>query len=52
MAGGNPTRACASMEGSTLFAMIRLGFLDESCDHLAERLLSWQWPDGGWNCDA
>jgi hypothetical protein len=50
-AGGNPTRACASMEGSTLFAMIRLGFLDERCDYLAERLLAWQWPDGGWNCD-
>ena len=31
--------------------MIRLGFLDERCDLLAERLLSWQWPDGGWNCD-
>jgi len=51
-AGGIPTRACASMEGSSLFAMIRLGFLDERCDQLAERLLSWQWPDGGWNCDS
>ncbi len=52
MANGNQTRACGSMEGSTLFAMIRLGFLDERCDQLAERLLAWQWPDGGWNCVA
>ena len=50
MARGNQTRACASMEGATLFSMIRLGFLDERCDQLAERLLEWQWPDGGWNC--
>ncbi len=51
LAGGSPTRACGSMEGASLFAMIRLGFLDERCDQLAERLLTWQWPDGGWNCD-
>ena len=50
MARGNQTRACGSMEGATLFSMIRLGFLDERCDQLAERLLAWQWPDGGWNC--
>lgn len=52
MAQGNHFRACASMEGATLFSMIRLGFLDERCDQLAERLLAWQWPDGGWNCVA
>lgn len=52
MAKGNQTRACCSMEGATLFSMIRLGFLDERCDQLAERLLLWQWADGGWNCDA
>src|SRR5207253_2651026 len=24
---------------------------NERSDDLAERLLHWQWPDGGWNCD-
>jgi hypothetical protein len=24
---------------------------DERADELARRLKSWQWPDGGWNCD-
>jgi len=44
-------RRCASKEGNALLYMIRLGFLDQRCDELAERLIGWQWPDGGWNCD-
>src|SRR6266568_1750487 len=28
-----------------------LGLADDRADLLAERLLHWQWPDGGWNCD-
>jgi len=47
---GRPRR-CASQEGNALLYMIRLGFIDERCDKLAERLLRWQWADGGWNCD-
>ena len=31
--------------------MIALGLEDERIHQLAERLLFWQWPDGGWNCD-
>ncbi len=25
--------------------------MDERCHQLAECLIRWQWPDGGWNCD-
>jgi hypothetical protein len=44
-------RRCASMEGNALFASLALGLADERSDELARRLMSWQWPDGGWNCD-
>ncbi|SNY68348.1 hypothetical protein [Paractinoplanes atraurantiacus] len=44
-------RRCASQQGNTLWYLTRLGLADERCDALAERLLHWQWPDGGWNCD-
>jgi len=44
-------RRCASQQGNTLLALMRLGIADEHADILAERLLHWQWPDGGWNCD-
>jgi len=30
---------------------MKLGIADERADFLVERLLRWQWPDGGWNCD-
>jgi len=45
------TRMCASMEGNASFALLKLGLADERIDSLVERLLAWQWPDGGWNCD-
>jgi hypothetical protein len=45
------TRMCASMEGNAIFAMLKLGLADERIDILVNRLLAWQWPDGGWNCD-
>src|SRR6266705_763670 len=44
-------RMCASMEGNAIFALLKLGEADERIDRLAQRLLDWQWPDGGWNCD-
>ena len=44
-------RRCASQQGNALWFIHRLGLADERCDRLAERLLHWQWPDGGWNCD-
>jgi len=44
-------RRCASQEGNALFALLALGLSDHRCDELARRLATWQWPDGGWNCD-
>jgi len=44
-------RRCASQQGNALLATARLGLLDGQAERLVERLLHWQWPDGGWNCD-
>ncbi|HEX6036166.1 MAG TPA: hypothetical protein VFY83_17130, partial [Anaerolineales bacterium] len=44
-------RRCASQEGNALFALLTLGLADERMEQLAQGLLEWQWPDGGWNCD-
>jgi hypothetical protein len=44
-------RRCASQEGNALYASLVLGIADSRSQELAERLMSWQWPDGGWNCD-
>jgi hypothetical protein len=44
-------RRCASQQGAALFYLTVLGLVDERTERLAERLLHWQWPDGGWNCD-
>ena len=46
------TRRCASQEGNALAVCSRLGATDdERVRKLAESLVEWQWPDGGWNCD-
>ena len=45
-------RAHASQQGYALWALATLGLADERCDQLADLLLRWQWPDGGWNCDV
>src|SRR5271168_4672634 len=44
-------RRCASQQGNALYSITRLGLADKRSDALAERLMHWQWPDGGWNCD-
>lgn len=44
-------RRCASQQGNALFYLTQLGLDDGRGHQLAERLLYWQWPDGGWNCD-
>jgi hypothetical protein len=44
-------RTCASQQGNALYSALSLGLEDERIHKLAERLLYWQWPDGGWNCD-
>ncbi len=46
------TRRCASQEGNALAVCSRLGLADDPrVKQLAESLVKWQWPDGGWNCD-
>ncbi len=52
---GNTTgryRACASLEGNALIALLKLGLRQDVVPVFAETLLNWQWPDGGWNCDT
>ena len=45
-------RRCASQQGNALDYLLRLGIEDpDRSARLVERLLRWQWPDGGWNCD-
>lgn len=44
-------RRCASQESNAVWYSLRLGLADERTLELAERLMKWQWPDGGWNCD-
>ena len=45
------TRRCASQEANAVYASVRLNLVDEQTEHLVTKLLGWQWPDGGWNCD-
>ncbi len=44
-------RRCASQEANCIYSLLVLGLDDDRTDELARRLLAWQWPDGGWNCD-
>ncbi|HET6381412.1 MAG TPA: hypothetical protein VFH63_10355 [candidate division Zixibacteria bacterium] len=45
-------RSDASMEGNALYVASHFGHAgDESARLLRDKLLEWQWPDGGWNCD-
>jgi hypothetical protein len=44
-------RRCASQEGNCVFYSLALGIADERTEELAQRLIKWQWEDGGWNCD-
>ncbi len=45
-------RRCASQEGNALAVCSRVGLAeDPRVVKLAESLVAWQWPDGGWNCD-
>ncbi len=44
-------RFCASQDGNGIYSAISLGFFDDRCKFLADRLAEHQWHDGGWNCD-
>jgi hypothetical protein len=43
-------RRCGSQQGGALLAAVTLGVQPAATGRLVERLLHWQWPDGGWNC--
>ena len=46
------SRICGSQDGAALWAASRLGLAtDPRVGELADHLMAWQWPDGGWNCD-
>ncbi len=44
-------RRCASQEGNCVYYSLALGLADDRTEELANRLIGWQWKDGGWNCD-
>jgi hypothetical protein len=44
-------RRCASQEGNAIYFSHKLGLTDERTEQLVDRLLEFQWSDGGWNCD-
>ena len=49
---GGLARRCASQEGNALAVCSLLGMADDPrVELMARKLLEWQWPDGGWNCD-
>src|SRR2546422_11123852 len=46
-------RRCASQEGNALAVCSLLGLAkDPRVGKLAEWLVQWQWPGGGWKCDG
>jgi len=44
-------RRCASQESNAVWYSLKLGLADSNTEELVARLMKWQWPDGGWNCD-
>lgn len=49
---GGLVRAHATQDGYALAALSLLGLAKlVRVKQLAARLIKWQWPDGGWNCD-
>jgi len=45
-------RIHGSMEGNAVWSQLTLNMFDGNSQKLVERLVSMQWPDGGWNCDG
>jgi hypothetical protein len=44
-------RRCGSQDGNAIWYSVKLGLEDDRTAELVDRLIGWQWPDGGWNCD-
>src|SRR5881628_965922 len=45
-------RIHGSMEGNAVWSQLTLDLFNDNTGKLVERLVSMQWPDGGWNCDG
>ncbi len=45
-------RIHGSMEGNAVWSQLILDLFNSNTGKLVERLVSMQWPDGGWNCDG
>jgi hypothetical protein len=49
---GGRVRAHATQDGYALAALCNLGLVDHPrIRRIADSLIAWQWPDGGWSCD-
>jgi hypothetical protein len=49
---GGRFRAHATQDGYALAALCNLGRVDDpKVQRIADSLVTWQWADGGWNCD-
>ena len=44
-------RHCASIDGNAIWCSVQLGLEEDRTRAAVDRLIGWQWPDGGWNCD-
>ena len=45
-------RIHGSMEGNAVWSQLILNLFNSNTEKLVERMVSMQWPDGGWNCDG
>ena len=48
----NRVRRCGSQEGNAIWYSMKLGLVTDDTRRLVDRLIQFQWPDGGWNCDV
>jgi hypothetical protein len=44
-------RVHGSLHANAVYSSIVLGFASDETDRLADNLLRYQWPGGGWNCN-
>jgi hypothetical protein len=44
-------RRCGSQDGNVIWYSLQLGLEEDWLPQIVDRLIGWQWPDGGWNCD-
>jgi hypothetical protein len=45
-------RVHASVHANVVWSTVTLGIHDPRVDGIVAKILKYQWPDGGWNCDS